>query len=588
MPTKDKDTAVLARLRRAERARLRTERVLTLWQRTPLYRILRAFKETAAMTETRALALAIAPMGLATIARCLVLPLLTDDFTLLVGDGIAGVFLSLFALLLTTYRAPLARALRDDSLLSHFLFETLALPRPHLCRRRGLPWLLLLIPGIGLAVLSVYVSPLMLTGILAAILLTILTLISPEFGLILIGILFPLTPLFPLPALLPLSLSVVLLSYLMKLALGKRRIAFDLTDLFVLLFSILLILSGLFSPDGRVADGLSLSLLVFGGYFLASNLLVTRRMFLLFSRGILFTATLFAAIGIFRAVLSFASPSWETHKIVLYFADCFDAVFTSADAYGSYLLLLFPLLLGVMSETRHTRWRYIPSLLLLLGAVAMTMVPSAYLTFLLSLLFFLLLTARTHARFLILLSVILPNVLLFLPMQALERIASLFSFLGTEELLLSHITAWKEGLSVLITTPFGLGVGKDVSALFPTGTAENLYLHLALITGIPTLVVFLLVAVFSLHGSLALRSLEGENHFRILSVGAAAAIFSFLTFGVVGYSFSCRIIFLLFFLLLGLLTAARRAASEEEARHLSRPPDFTVASTEIHIARRRT
>ena len=334
-----KEAAALVRLRRTERARLRTARTLRLWQASPLCHLLRALRETLAMTDLRVLSLLIAPMGLASLFRCLILPLLTDDFPLLVADGIAGVFLSVLSLLLITYRAPMARALQEDGLLSRFFFDTLALPRPHPSDRSGLSARLAFPIGIGLAVLSVYLSPLLLTGILAALIFLFLTLISPEFGIALIGIVFPLAPLLPFPSfLLPIAVILTLLSYFLKLMVGKRRFAFDATDLLVLLFALAMLLSGLFSragiAEGGKAAGIA-TVLTVGGYLLAANLLVTRRMLLLFSRGILFTAALLALVGIFRTVLALTSPVWMTHEAVLFVTTRFDAIFPNNDVHAS-------------------------------------------------------------------------------------------------------------------------------------------------------------------------------------------------------------------------------------------------------------
>ena len=106
-------------------------------------------------------------MALCACARCLILPLLAEEYPFLPADGAAGAFLLLLSLLLSTYKAPLYRAVTDDRLLSHLLFSTLALPRPYITMTRGIHGFLLFFLGIGLAVLSVYVSPLLLLLILS-------------------------------------------------------------------------------------------------------------------------------------------------------------------------------------------------------------------------------------------------------------------------------------------------------------------------------------------------------------------------------------------------------------------------------------
>ena len=309
---KDPAACTVEALLRRESIRLRTAKVVGIWQSSPLYRFCRAIRETVTMTDLRAISLLFAPAGLAAFGRCLILPLLTDDFPLLVPDGIAGILLTFLSLLLSTYHAPLHRALTEDAFLSRLFFDTLALPRPYPSAHRGIPFWLLLLPGLGLGALTVFVSPLRLTVTLAVVLIVSLALVSPEFGLVLLGIFYPLAALLPRPLVPILTvIGLSLLSYLLKLLLGKRRFTLAPTDLLLLLFALLLLLSGVFSTvgiQGGTVAGLAAALLLIGGYFLAANLLATRRILLLFARGLVFGGALLAVCGIFcRSVTLFVT-----------------------------------------------------------------------------------------------------------------------------------------------------------------------------------------------------------------------------------------------------------------------------------------
>ena len=73
----------LAARLRAERARRRTARLLGLWQASRLYRAVTLLRELLSATELRHFSLLLAPPGLTALFRCLILPLLTDDFPMM-------------------------------------------------------------------------------------------------------------------------------------------------------------------------------------------------------------------------------------------------------------------------------------------------------------------------------------------------------------------------------------------------------------------------------------------------------------------------------------------------------------------------
>ena len=584
------------RITRAEAARLRTARILRLWHSSPLHRLYTAFLGAVSMTELRAFSLLLLPPGITALFRCLVLPLLTDDFPLLPAEGAAGILLSLLALLFATYRAPMHLALNNDSFLSGLLFDTLALPRPYPTHHRSISGWLLLALGIGLGVLAAFLSPLFIAGGMAVLVFVFLSFTSPEFSLILLGILFPFFSLFE-NALLMICLlaGLALFSYFLKLPIGRRRFTFAPIDLLVLLLSLLLLGSGIFSYAGT-ASGTTTALvaviLLGGGYFLAANLLTTRRTVLLFSRGVLFSAALIATGGIFFRILALTGSSFPSPEVVAFFNRHFLAIVETPESLAAYLLLSLPLLLSVMMETRRARWRYLPSLLLILTALALSLLPSAYLVLLLSLLFFVLMLRARRAALPLALLCLLISLLPLFPATVTEGLADALSFLGLKEPLLSLLATQRAALGLIGGRPLGIGLGHPpgVLSILLSGEADaaSLYLEIALEAGIPTLVLFLLLIGVAARGASATAAHGRENRFRILSAGVTSGLFALLLFGTGSYLFANTSMLLLFSLMLGLLTALRRIAAEEERMRLeSMPPEVGQAATEVRITSRR-
>ncbi len=579
-----KDPAAREResLFRRERARLRTARIVSRWHRSLFYRASLAFRESVMMTDLRAFALLLTPLGLIALSRTLILPLLTDDFPLLLPDGIAGGLILLLSLLLFTYRDPLAKVLTEDTLLSRLFFETLGLPRPYFSDHGGLPIWLALPLGLLLGALALLVSPLLIIGVLAVVCVTVLTLVSPEFGLILLGILFPLSPLLPEPTL-PLLCSILLslLSYLLKLVRGKRRFSFTFTDLAVLLLALFLFLSCVFGNEDsqvRIADGVKAAILFAGGYLLTANLLATRRTLLHFTRGLLIGGSLLALAGIFCRTVELVAPE-EISESLIVLLGTMETVMGNGVGFTAILLLLYPLLPVLLGETHVSRMRGLPVAILLTGALALTLSPLAYLALFLSLLLFLIVAHRRSPIFLVILLGILPNFLIALPSEVTDTLSSV-SFLGIGELLTDSLRAQADTLLLLSRRPFGIGFGY--------ADAGNLHLQLASSAGIPSLILFLLLLLSIADCSTRSEACLHQPHLRRLTAGVQSGVFALLVFGVLHAPLNDFRVLLVFALLLGILVAVRRAIIEvKEGPHPITHKELNTAAAEVRLSRRR-
>ncbi len=571
----------LGRLCRRESIRRRTTRLLCLWQSSPLYRLMRAYREVVAATPLHAFSLFLAPLGLAALFRCLLLPLLTDDFVLLPWDAFAGIVLSLVSFLLSFYHAPLSRAAASDSILSRLLFDTLALPRPYVTERRGLPWWLLLPAGLGFGVLSVFVSPLLLLGILTASALFLPALEVPEVSLVLVGILFPFTGLLSSPLLLLTVLVLfALFSYLLKLAVGKRHISISLGDLFVLLFSLTILFTGLFTPSGADGSisGFTAAVLAMGGYFLAANLLRTRRTILLLSRGLLSAGTVLGILGILLGAVRLSSPTLDSAGFLFHLTEGIRAI--TGESFSAYLLLLFPLAFGLAGISRRHLFESLPTLLLLLAALALTLSPATYLAAILSLVVFFV-AARVPFRGIALVSfllfAVLPIGFALVPASFIDTVAPHLAFLGLDGALPAAFMQFREGLLLIKAHPLGIGAG-----LFEL---PSLYLGMVLESGVAALVLFLAALYSSLRRGLVQSNDRASRPLRYLSAGVASGLLALPVNGMLENGFADRRVLFLFFLLLGLLTAIGRTAGEEKSLYLDQPAEPRLASLEVRVSR---
>lgn len=564
---------------RQERVRLRVERSTALWQRTRLYRLLGHLRGTLFMTRLSSFALLIAPMALVAICRCLLLPLLTDDFPFLPLDGAAGVILAVLALLLATYRDPLYLAVSDDRILSRLLFTMLALPRPYITMARGIRGIYLLLFGLLLAALSITVSPLLLFLILSGLVLFGLTMASPEFSLLLLGIFFPFAVFFSDPFLpIAILLGATLLSYLCKLFLGKRDFRFEPIGFFLLVFVAADLLFSFHGSLPSLAAPLKSAVVAVCAYFLTANLLVVKRTAIFFSRGMLFTATLLSALAIFSRIIALLPDSIGDGAVTLFLLDLNSRFFPSYDTLAICLVLLLPVLIGILADGKEARLRLTLSMLLLLATLVLTIAPLALVAITLSLVLFTLLNTGSRAGIYFFLCAVLPNAVLLLPIDWCNGIASLFPFLGLDTMMAERFARLHSSFAFLVDNPLGLGNG--------IASGASLYLAIGLQSGIIGILAFIPMLAFVARDALRTTALERSNRHRTLPHGCASAIFAALVYAPFQNIFADIRTTLLFFLTVGIFTAVCRIGWLEDDFHRRQMQDDDHESyaTEIRIA----
>ena len=551
-----------ARRIREEETRARILRRMEGLGKRPFRRFYLGVAEAAMQTKLSVYSLFLFPVGAVSIFRYLILPLFQNDYTTSVPDGIAGAIFLFFALLFLFFSLPLATVVTRDAGLAHFLFEVLSLPRPHTPdpARRPLPAALLLLLGVGLGAASYSVSPLLLLCIL---------------------------------------LGVTALSYFRKWLFGKRGFSFEALDLFVLLFAVFCLFSGIFAL-GSGTEALFRSLasvcLLLGGYFLAANLLSSSRLLLAFLHSLLSSAAILSAIGIYQAITGLARPDWLDSAAAAYIDGRITSILGNPNIFAAYLCLCLPVLLSVLPGEKKRKFRRIPAFLLLFAAMIFTWSRGAWIGTLVALFFFILLASRKRARIFFFLLALLPNLLLFAPDALARRIASIFSFLGggVDSSVYYRFQVWRASLSLFADHLLG-GIGassenfRRVYAGYAVSGAEaalhshNLYLQIGIEMGIFALFAFLLLLFSALRRAVSLRNLVPEDSVCIPGIGAFCSILALLVFGITDYVFYDLRVFFLFFLLLGIITANGRIARGEYGESTQEPPDRSYAAAEIPI-----
>ena len=158
------------------------------------------------------------------------------------------------------------------------------------------------IAGVAVGVLSIFVDPAILFAVPAISALTAIVFYSPEAGVVLTFIGLPFAALFGNDTFVIFSIALFSLSYLIKLARGKRIIKFEITDLFLILFAFAMICGSL-QGNANVTKTVFAPLLVIFGSFVVGNLMRTKLWQRRFVSSYIFASALIAAFVILELLM---------------------------------------------------------------------------------------------------------------------------------------------------------------------------------------------------------------------------------------------------------------------------------------------
>ncbi|MBO4212519.1 MAG: hypothetical protein J5894_00215 [Clostridia bacterium] len=231
--------------------------------------------------------------------------------------------------------------------------------------KRGNAYNFAVLLGVALGVLSLFVDPFIIfvAPLIAAT--VALVLYSPEAGVVITFIGLPFATMFGNDRILLWSIALFSVSYLAKLARGKRIMRFDITDLFVMLFAFAVVCGGIKSNSDTVKDVLT-PLLVILGSFVVGNLMRTKLWQKRFICSYVFAAAAIAAVTVLELVFP---GEWDVFGI---FANYGFAATPDSAATFMFPALFATLTFTVYSEKVKEKIASMLVALLLAFAIAVT------------------------------------------------------------------------------------------------------------------------------------------------------------------------------------------------------------------------
>ena len=513
----------------------------------------RRISSCAAATSARAYATALLIYGILTVVLNLGADYLNMHRSLF--SIVFGIVVSLASVFLFTSDKTIGPAISDSRIADFIVYEFFCIKRPNRENSsRGFHTLALAFFAVALSVvgflLPYYLVPVLAIGLFVA----YLSFISPEFPLFLSLSCLTLLRYIPYYDVILAVLSFLMaLSFLRKVAFGKRTYNFELYELLVFGIIAAVLVSGIFYGGVASFVGAITFIPIALAYSVTGNVILNRRLCDCLLGAVIFSSVPTSIIAIAQLVTC-ASELGLSSAV----SSGVSAGFDSSIALGAYLTvsIIFTAFYVFEKGLKHGRPLLIIALLLELSALTFTgsLVPVVALLSALIVVSF----AKGFTRLLpvgAVIALILPlAVVMLLSVEPLSRYSSLIlneDFADFAERTLSALS------SIARNPVFGIGVGS-------AEVGVPLLVGLAFSVGVLAALFLLAIIVLRvLHISAFSRCLKG-SHFGSIAVISLAAIASLCAFGSVYFIFSDDTLLYLFFAVFALGGASCRGAKESE------------------------
>lgn len=554
-----------------------TKRVMN----SPIAKLIGGITSAAAHTPVKTYGLSFLIFGLLTLLMNLAAAYFGGFAEVPMADLITGAVFTVFSIPLLFIERQLCMLTEQVEWLEALLHDTLCIKRAskHFNTSRGIPAPLAVFLGLIPAVLGFFLPLYAVIVPLAALVLVVLAIFSPEFSFMLTLLAIPALPLLPHSGIILIAaVGLTTVSFFIKVLLGKRIYHCEMYDLLLLIFIIFILISGIFNKGLASFEG-SLSMVALTmGYFLASNLIVNRRLADNAVGMILFSSLPTAVLGIVYYFLAPYHPEWTDAANGGGVTARAYASFGNPNVYAVFLIVAIVLSLTYALDKKRGKERiyYFTVFGFNLVAMVLTWTRGAWLALILSLLAYLVLHLRRAPKLLLFPLAVIPVALSFLPDTFIQRLMSIFNMADSS--VASRLSIWRSSLLMLKDNIFtGVGVGetsfkeeflKYAEDAVTAPHSHNVFLELACQAGIFTLAVFLFILLVRVQHISTYRPYIKSSSLTSPITMTGIAVFALLTFGMTDYIFYNSSMYFLFWVIFGLGSATLRIAKTEHDENI--------------------
>lgn len=434
--------------------------------------------------------------------------------------------------------------------------------------------------GMIIGFVTLFIDPWIMVCTTVILLSVVIVMCFPEIGLMMILVAIPLTG-HAWPLLI--MIAIVFISFLFKFIRGKRIMRFELIDVFVVLFGLIIIASCFYTEGGidsilRACAYLGLMSI----YFIIVNIYIRKTWISRAFRLVCIITTIMSVFAIAHGGLQ--DPSWMDATVYSNIHSRIALFFDNPNLLGVYLITVLPFALANLMREKKVIEKsfYAICFGVITVAVIFTYSRSAWLGMIVGLIiFFLTYNFRNLWGVLITASISLPALYYLLPRDMVNRF--IYTFIGIfnpeyrDSSMSYRIDIWDTVIPKIKDHLLGIGIGEHAfwnvfpqyaeSGATPVWHSHNLYLQIILELGIVGIIMFaILMFMFSqkCFGVIKQRQ-RGEESRALISAGLAS-ISGALVAGLADHVWFNNRVFLIFWIVFALTIALTKMNEREQLK----------------------
>lgn len=461
---------------------------------------------------------------------------------------------------------PLSTALQNNTVTDFVFFEFFCIRRMHKNETmRGPAPIIGVLLGVALAVIGAVFPLWMVALALGGFVYLFLTFLSPEFSFFSIFIIMPYLSFDTDGVFLAALVAVTLISYMRKVASGKRVYFFEQYDLglFAMLFCILI--SGIFVKGVESFVSSIVMILLGMGYVLSSSLVTNRRLADCLINAVIISSVPVSVIAITESVIDIVSYGFSSFEGA---SATFDKPYTLA----IFLLVALSFSTYFVDVRRNHTVKVLYAVITVLNIVALffTMSLWAFGTVLIGLLAFLAQKMRHGSGLALLLLSLMAYALIFIPNQYLDTFYSndTANALGVSD----SMSRWKVALRMLKDNLFlGIGIGEEsfmeeisnYTSAFDYSNSGSFLLEIACEAGVISLFAFLVIYFIRIRHTQIYQPYVKNSQVSKTSSYVTVTTVMLMAYGAFNYIWADMTMYYLFWCVFGLGSASLREAKQE-------------------------
>ena len=501
-----------------------------------------------------------------------------------ISYAMIGIIVCIIAIPMLLSKDNIANAIGKSAILGIIFREALGYREETFRQRTNMSKVmsgLMIFGGIILGILTLAVHPLWIVVAVAALIGVSIVFTSPEIGVIFALFIIPFLSFFEHSAsVLGLLVLLISVSLLVKLIRGKRILRFEIIDLSIVFFGIIIFFSGAISAGG--IDSFKETVLTCGlilGYFLVVNLVRTEIWIKRCIGSLVISGTIVSTIGIVQYILGVVSnKAWLDTSYFFDIKGRVVSLFDNPNILAVYLVMILPFALYMLIQASKGRAKLLGTISVasIILCIVLTWSRGAWVAAIICIAVFLLIYSRKTLRYVFCGCIFVPFLPFLLPQSVIRRFTSIGDL--SDSSTMYRVYTWKGSLRVIGDYLFsGIGYGTNAfQTIYPQYAyagiesaehSHSLFLQILIGTGIAGIIVFA-IFVF-LFTQMSLENIKNTNNRvrRLITIAALCAVLSAIIFGLFDYTwYNYRILFL-FWTIVAIGCACVRVGNDEERRH---------------------